>query len=43
MYCKNYESRRIECVICIEQAIFTAKSCYKKEAKDELRKVRKEN
>lgn len=43
MYCANYDKDSLSCVMCLEQALFTAKSCYNKGAKDELRKVRKEN
>lgn len=29
LYCKNWNKDKIECVMCIEQAIFKIKSCYK--------------
>lgn len=28
-YCKNYNSNELNCVMCMEQALFKAKSCYK--------------
>lgn len=33
MYCANYLKNDIACMICIEQAIFRAKSCYKESFK----------
>lgn len=30
MYCSAYDKDSLSCVMCIEQALFTAKSCWKK-------------
>jgi hypothetical protein len=30
-YCKNFDKDKVTCIMCIENAIFTVKSCYKPE------------
>lgn len=33
MYCANYDKDSLSCVMCLEQALFTAKSCWVKKVK----------
>lgn len=35
MYCANYSKNNLICIICIENAVFKAKGCFK-ESSDEM-------
>lgn len=35
-YCKNYKKDELNCLLCVEEAIFKVRSCYKDPDKNEL-------